>query len=352
MGRMAPGGTEHQLVGMLAAAHQRHWQATLCVLSGRWELSKHLQAAEVPVVELNGAGRFDPRSLSRLRRLASDVDVVHASLPRTNVLSRFVNIGPHRPAMVISERGVEPEVSPRMALVNRLLNPMTDAYIGNSPAVVSHIRAAHGVADLDSRVVQIPNGIDTEIFHPGPRSALNGTSRLKLVAVGRLVASKRFDFAISLVSQLIGVSNVELSLVGDGPERDKLRKLAGGLPVKFLGHVADRKRLAEILRSSDVLLMPSTREGYPNVVLEAIACGLPAVASNIPGIRPASGPGVTLVGDDGPEWCQAVVSAWRQGPIAEPILTNRVLSFDEVARRHLLVFEKAVKRDRGHVRSV
>ena len=81
MSRMSPGGTEHQLVRMLEAAHCRHWEATLCVLHAGSDLTSTVRAAGVPVIELNGNGNGDIRRAAALRRLASRHDVVHSSLP-------------------------------------------------------------------------------------------------------------------------------------------------------------------------------------------------------------------------------------------------------------------------------
>jgi len=344
MGRMAPGGTEHQLVGMLKAAHGRYWEATLCVLSGGWEMTKTVAGAGIRIVELNGSTKFDLRRANRFRHLAWEADVVHASLWGASAFARVVNVGPGRPALVVSERGVEDHRHPVLNMINRTLKPVTDGYIGNSRAVVEFIRATHGIEQSDPRVVAIPNGLDPQVFHPMHQSDPDPQRRPKLVGVGRLVPSKRFDFAISVLAQLYKQMDVELAIAGDGTERSRLESLAYGLPVTFLGHVSDRHSLANLLQRSDVLVMPSASEGYPNAVLEALACGLRVVASDIPGIREAAGVGVRLVDDSIDSWIAAIVEALDEPPVAGPQITDRILSFDEVAQRHLNVFESAIVR--------
>lgn len=345
MGRMAPGGTEHQLIGMLEAAHHHHWDATLAVLSSGWALTERVRTAGIPVLEIEGVTKADPRRALSLRRLGQATDIVHSSLPLASAFARLTNLGPKRPAVVVSERGIDPRSQRALGAINRMLRPMTDAYIGNSKAVTDFIRLTHGVGASDPRVVEIPNGLDTDIFHPNEH-ANRPDGRVRLIGVGRLIPSKRFDLAISLLPRLSVLIDAELVIVGDGPERARLEALAHGLPVSFLGHVSGRQELAEVLRGADVLVMPSESEGYPNAVLEALACGLPVVASDIPGIRAAAGVGVRLVDEGEESWCRAIVDTLHDGPLTGSRVAGRVLSFDQVALRHLDVFKMAL--DRRH----
>ena len=343
MGRMAAGGTEHQLLGMLESAHRRHWEATLCVLSSGWELSERVRSAGVPVIELDGLRKTDPRRALALRRLARSFDLVHASLPGASAFARIVASGHRRPAFVVSERGAGDD-RVALGLVSRLLQPMTDAFIGNSPAVIDFLRRTSGLHPTDSRLAVIPNGLDGAVFHPARRWLPSHDNSKRMVAVGRLVSGKRFDRAISLLPTLSDEFDIELTIVGDGPERRRLESLAKGKRVSFVGHVSDRDSLAEILRGSDVLLMPSASEGYPNAVIEALACGIPVVASDIPGNQAVGGAGVSLVGDSDDKWSAAVRVALARGPVAAADVADRILTFDEVARRHLSVFEAAMTR--------
>jgi glycosyltransferase involved in cell wall biosynthesis len=348
MSRMSPGGTEHQLVGMLEAAHCRYWEATLCVLHAGSDLTSRVRAAGVPVIELNGNGTGDLRRATALRRLASRHDVVHSSLPGASAFARLTTAGPSRPAMVVSERGADDHRS-LLQVVNRLLRGVTDAFIGNSPAVVDFLRRTSGISADDSRLAVIPNGLDGGVFHSASRPSRHGGSPWRLVAVGRLIRSKRFDRAVWLLRRLRESHDAELVIVGDGPERRRLEILAQHQPVRFLGHVADRHALADALRASDVLLMPSMSEGYPNAVLEALACGTPVVASDIPGNRALAGAGVYLVDSD-EELLWSTRAALDEGPLEPGLVAGRILSFDEVARRHLAVFEGALARRASTIR--
>jgi alpha-1,6-mannosyltransferase len=167
-----------------------------------------------------------------------------------------------------------------------------------------------------------------------------------LVVVGRLIASKRVDRVISLLPAVGRAAPLELIVVGDGPERERLTAMAAGLPVRFLGHLGRRQDLAAVLRSAHVLAMPSATEGLPNAVIEALACGARVVASDIPGIRPLAGPGVCLVPDDPGRWVEALVSALGAGPPDTSVPHWSVRSFEQVAKEHLAQFEQAIERHR------
>ncbi len=342
MTRMAPGGTEVQLLGMLKAAHQKHWDATLCVLSDGWPLTDEVASAGIPVITLSGTTRFDPRRPLAFRKLARNFDVVHSSLPGANAFTRISTIARTQPAIVVSERGVDDLRTPTRRVADRVLAGSTDAYIGNSTDVTDFIRSAHRIDAQDPRVFEVGNGMDLDTFTPATRQTPG--QRPRLIMASRLVASKRVDMAIEVFRKLTNTADVEMVIVGDGPERDSLERQAAGLSITFLGHVSDRKALAESLRLADVFLMTSATEGLPNALLEALASGVPVVAANVPGIRSAAGPGVTLVDGSPDAWCHAILDAIRQGKPGVSLVGDRVSSFDAVAVRHLEVFNWALER--------
>lgn len=135
------------------------------------------------------------------------------------------------------------------------------------------------------RLFLLANVVDTAEFSPAT-SAHSGPVRL--LSVGRLIGSKRFDLFISLVARLRLKPNCEIkgTIVGDGPLKDALRAQAAGLGLppsafELRDSLAD---LAPVYRQADVFVMTSEYEGTPNVLLEAMASGLPVVAPNVGGV--------------------------------------------------------------------
>ncbi len=139
-------------------------------------------------------------------------------------------------------------------------------------------------------VYRIPNGVDTEAFRPAER----GINTIPIaVFVGRLERPKRLDILLAAWQQL--AVPADLLVAGDGTLRRLLQEQAQKLglhDVKFLGN---REDVHEILREADVFVLPSEREGMPNVLLEAMSCGLACVASGVGAVPELLGGGVGVM---------------------------------------------------------
>jgi teichuronic acid biosynthesis glycosyltransferase TuaC len=137
------------------------------------------------------------------------------------------------------------------------------------------------------RVRVLRNGVDLTRFRPHHRETARqalGFTRPTLLAVGNLVPLKRHHLMVGALTQLPGV---ELVIVGDGPTRAAISGLAREHRVddriRLLGRVP-QDRLPEIYSAADLLLLVSTHEGWPNVLLESMACGTPVIVSEIGGV--------------------------------------------------------------------
>jgi len=147
----------------------------------------------------------------------------------------------------------------------------------------------------EARIEIIPNGVDTNRYVPlSHKAKLSMREKLGLpideklvIFVGRLHPVKGLDtllYAWQKVSQSIEIDRARLLIVGEGPEEPFLRQLVSQLGLEattlFLGR---RDNVVKYLQSTDVLVLPSLSEGLPNALLEAMACGLAAVATNVGG---------------------------------------------------------------------
>jgi teichuronic acid biosynthesis glycosyltransferase TuaC len=144
---------------------------------------------------------------------------------------------------------------------------------------------ALGVARERVRVLR--NGVDLGLFRPFDRDSARrgvGFARPTVLAVGNLVALKRHRLMVDALALLPGI---DLAIVGDGPERgaieERARERGVADRVRLFGRL-EQDRLPEIYSAADILLLVSTHEGWPNVLLESIACSTPVVVSNIDGI--------------------------------------------------------------------
>ena len=138
-------------------------------------------------------------------------------------------------------------------------------------------------------ITVLRNGVDLKIFEPVPkqtaRRAIGIPDRQLIVMVGNLVPEKGHDLVLTALTELPGIY---LAIVGEGPERRNLDNLIDkyGLRdrVRFLA-VRPQSELKWVYSAADVLVLASTREGWPNVLLEAMACGTPVVATDVGGVR-------------------------------------------------------------------
>ena len=189
--------------------------------------------------------------------------------------------------VVLTARGSDVTQLPDYAIPRRLIrNAIGRAagLIGVSSALRDRLIALGAPPE---RTLVLRNGIDTAMFHPPPdraaaRAAL-GLTRTTLISVGGLIARKRHHLTIAAMRLL---PDVDLLLVGEGPERAALQAQidAAGLSgrVRLVGPVP-HARLPAYYGAADASVLASSREGWANVLLESMACGTPAIASDIAG---------------------------------------------------------------------
>jgi teichuronic acid biosynthesis glycosyltransferase TuaC len=189
--------------------------------------------------------------------------------------------------VVVTARGSDLNVIAQYAIPRRWIRwaaQRADGLVAVSSGLEQRL-VELGIAPERVRVLR--NGVDLALFRPHDRNAARdalGCTRPTLLAVGNLVALKRHHLMIEALALLPGV---ELIVIGEGPERGPIEKLARqhrvADRVRLLGRVP-QDRLPQIYSAADLLLLVSSHEGWPNVLLESMACGTPVVVSNIGGI--------------------------------------------------------------------
>ncbi|MBN1992339.1 MAG: glycosyltransferase family 4 protein [Anaerolineae bacterium] len=173
-----------------------------------------------------------------------------------------------------------------LALYHRLVGPVIRLLWRQAGAVVANSRglqvlAQHSAPQIPVHV--IPNGVDAAHFHPLPH-ILHQESTIRVLFVGRLVYQKGLDILLQALALIPPHIPLSLEIVGDGDARPELEQTANKLdyPIHFSGWRA-RSELPARYQTADIFVLPSRDEGMPNVVLEAMACGLPVVATQIAG---------------------------------------------------------------------
>ena len=152
---------------------------------------------------------------------------------------------------------------------------------------------------IADRITVVPIGIDMSRFRPLNKEASRRRFATRkdhvIVYAGRLSPEKRIG---AIIESLAEVPGAELLVAGTGPEEERLRKLAQGRPVRFLGSVP-REDMPDLLNAADVLVLASEFEGLPTAALEALSCGVPVVTTPVGALPEIVIPGKTgWIADD------------------------------------------------------
>jgi glycosyltransferase involved in cell wall biosynthesis len=248
-------------------------------------------------------------------------DIVHASSSKAGVLGRLAAAIARIPIRIFTVHGwaftAHSGLSSRLyRWADRLVRPLTTVTI-----CVSMQERAAGLAAgtcVAERTVVIPNAIDVE----NAPQASRAREKPLLVSVGRLKAPKDFATLVRALARLPSES-FDALIVGEGPERPRLEEeieeLRLGEVVRLAG---ERRDVPEVLAGADVFVLSSCSEGMPMSVLEAMAAGLPVVASRVGGVPELVVDGETglLVATGSPEELAAALERL----IAEPQLRQRL----------------------------
>ncbi|MEO0246459.1 MAG: glycosyltransferase family 4 protein [candidate division WOR-3 bacterium] len=227
-----------------------------------------------------------------------DFDVI---VEDVNKLPFFLRFFTKKPIIVVThhffDRVIFQETNPLFGLYVFLFEKLFFKFYKHFPAITVskstyEEMVRHGF--LPTKVSIVYNALDLNFFTPG-----NKSDRPLIVYLGRLKKYKRIDLFLKVIKFLIErypELELDVAVVGDGDARPQLesltQKLGLGKCVRFLGFVSEREKV-EILKRAWVIVNTSPKEGWGIVVMEAQACGTPAVVFNSPGLREAVKDGET-----------------------------------------------------------
>jgi len=195
----------------------------------------------------------------------------------------------HNTKVFIDKRSIwDPRVS-LINVVNAIIYRNADRVVTISQEAKDIVRHSFGLED--SKVVVLKNGIivadDFTKSESLEKEFPDSRNKLKIIAIGRLTYQKYFEILIKAAAEVVNQGlDLLVLILGDGEERSRLEKLihelrVGGY-VKLLGI---RHDAMELMKGSDIFVMPSRYEGLSIAMIEAMACGLPVIASDAPGLR-------------------------------------------------------------------
>lgn len=298
------GGTETALLQLALRLSSRGHAVHVLSIKRPGRIGDQLVAAGVPVSSLDMA---EARSIAQLLRgivalsrwmRGRHFDVVQSFLPRANVMSRVANRLGGRAPHVSCERSTDFNRTRAIQRLNRWTAPWTDCVLAVSNVVRDVVVRRDGLPA--GKVSVLGNGLDLAAVDRVPRADVRrelglDPDALLLCTVGRLVRDKGHAYLLRAVAQGIARwPDTHLVLVGEGPEdahlRAEVRRHGLDGRVHFLGF---REPVAAVLKASDVFVLPSLEEGSPVTVLEAMACALPVIASDVGGVSEMLDAGTT-----------------------------------------------------------
>ncbi|MBW8886712.1 MAG: glycosyltransferase family 4 protein [Fibrobacteres bacterium] len=194
--------------------------------------------------------------------------------------------------VVLSARGTDLNFYPQLPAIRPLLRKNLAA-CDHLICVCSDLKkVALELGMEDARVSVIGNGVDTDKFRPVDAAAARAKLGLPadariILSVGHLIERKGFHILLRAFAKLRDRGGLRVAIVGDGEMRQELKRLAADLGIAgsviFPGAVGN-SALPDWYGACDLFVMASSREGWPNAVTEALACGLPLVGTKVWGM--------------------------------------------------------------------
>jgi glycosyltransferase involved in cell wall biosynthesis len=282
---LSVGGAEKLLVGVVNGLPQFHHHVVCLGSPG-------MLVADLPVnckvSSLNFKGKLDLfRCVMALRKYIrrNHIEVVHSHLVMSTLVARLA-CPSNVPLFNTIHSLLGRRCFSRGKWVQRAIEKLTYKKRHHLIAVSEEVRKDYDQSiGIKGAYSVLHNFVDTRFFRPDfKRMSFNGTFRM--VAVGSLKPAKNYNYLIDAFKQL--PKGVHLDIYGDGPLKNELQAAIDKhqLNVRLCGV---HSNMQEIIPKYDMFVMTSVFEGHPVALLEAMACGMPALVSDIPVLREATG---------------------------------------------------------------
>jgi len=328
--RFAVGGLENGVVNLINRLPGNRWRhAIMSLTEVEPQMRARIQRGDVQYLELRkGPGhlwRDYPQLVRMLRELQpAIVHTRNLAALEAQVAARLAGV----PVRIHGEHGWDvhdPDgTSRKYQLVRRAYRPFVQHYVALSRQIEAYLTQAVGVPT--ARVSQIYNGVDAQRFRvaetqedrraPLAAAPFSGKDALVVGTVGRLQAVKDQKLLVQALGQAVrerpaARERLRLVIVGDGPLRGELQQAIDAAGLADIAWLAgERADMPAWLRAFDLFVLPSLAEGISNTILEAMASGLPCIATAVGGI---------------PEWIEDKKNGLLISPDSSEQLAEKIL---------------------------
>jgi glycosyltransferase involved in cell wall biosynthesis len=279
-----PGGTERQMIELIRRLDRSRWKVHVACFHARGGWFGRVVEVADSVEEFPLRSFKHPSTIVQMQAFARwcrglRIAVVHTSELYANIFGLPGAALARVPVRIANRREINPDKSPVQIAMQRAAYALAGKVVANSQAAADRLLAERVPP---ARVAVIPNGLD--LGHVRPQTVRDRYR--KVIVVANLRTEKGHDVLMdAAVNLLIQYPDATFELVGGGAERERLQARAATLGLthafSFLGH---RDDVAARLAAADIFVLPSRSEAFPNALLEAMAAGLPVVASSVGGI--------------------------------------------------------------------
>ncbi|MFH2202040.1 MAG: glycosyltransferase [Elusimicrobiota bacterium] len=270
--------------------------AGIVTLKPKGEYARKLEAAGFPVYTLDVQGRAGLKDLQKLAMIIHETkpDAVHAIMYQAIQLSRAVRKLGYAEFRLISSPRVNYRTRGGFSLmIDSYLKSADDLLIAECEASRKYLIERRGYPE--NRTTTIHNGVDIAGWPISKKERAKRRRELKLEdrdillgAVGRLNEQKGHVYLLEAVAKLRASHPVQCVILGQGPLRPRLEGMIRQLRLEGVVHLlGEQANIPAWLSALDIFVLPSLWEGLPNALLEAMALGLPAVATRVDGVPEA-----------------------------------------------------------------
>ena len=303
---LGSGGAQRQLVTLVRALDRAAVEPTVAVYHPLYHFRPELAEAGIRIVNLGPGGGRNPRVLLRLTALLKrgGFDLVHSYMRAPSVLARVASSLIFGPPVIVSERNVDLGQARGAITLERMLAGRAAAMIVNAEAIRVHVERL--VPAWRKMIKVIPNGVawseptDAERRKAGEfrRSHLGGAEIL-LGVVARIEWQKAPDILLHALELLPDevCGRIRVVWVGKTIDRELVllirRRLEDSPLAGRVSFIPETRDVRSVYLGIDGLVLPSRWEGFPNVVLEALAHGVPVIATDVGDVRKLVEPGTS-----------------------------------------------------------